>query len=91
VTHRHVFDPPVWCGAATTALCGDEEILLRGKLRCEGGIKVTGRLGMSLSGRVFVASQKVPQKRLGDREAILFVSASTTWINCGLPPTDTTG
>jgi hypothetical protein len=44
-----------------------------------------------LSGRAFVASQGESQKRLGDREAILFVSASITWIRDGLVPTDTTG
>jgi hypothetical protein len=30
--------------------------LIRGKLRSEGGIKVTGELGVSLSGLAFVAS-----------------------------------
>ena len=49
------------------------------KLRSEGGIKVTRGLGEGLCGRAFVASQGEDRKRLGDREAILFVSASTTW------------
>jgi len=49
------------------------------KLRSEGGIKVTRGLGEGLCGRAFVASQGEDRKRVGDREAILFVSASTTW------------
>jgi hypothetical protein len=65
--------------------------LLHGKLHSEGGVKMTGGLGMSLSGRVFVASQEESWKKLGDLEAILFVSASTTWTRGGLMPTDTTG
>jgi hypothetical protein len=54
-------------------------------------IKVTGRLGVSLNGRGFVATQEEPRKRLADREAILLVSASTMWTRGGLVPTDTTG
>jgi hypothetical protein len=65
--------------------------LLRGKLQSKGGIKVTGELDVSLSGLAFVASQGVFRKILGDREAILFVSASTIWIRSGLMPTDTIG
>ena len=41
------------------------------KLLSGDGIKVTEGLGVSLSGRAFVASQGVPWERLGDREAIL--------------------
>jgi hypothetical protein len=41
------------------ALCGYEETLIRGKLRSEGGIMVTHRFGVSLSGRAFMASQEV--------------------------------
>jgi hypothetical protein len=51
---------------------------LRGKLRSEGGIKVTRTLGMSLSGLAFVASQGVPRERFSDQEAILLVTISTT-------------
>jgi hypothetical protein len=50
------------------------------------GIEVTGDLA-----RALVASQEKSRKRLGDREAILSVSASTTWTRGGLVPTDTTG
>jgi hypothetical protein len=56
--------------------------LICGKLRSEGGIKVTERLGVRLNGQAlgsqtFVASQEKPRKRLDDRKAILSVSAST--------------
>jgi hypothetical protein len=37
-----------------------------------------------------VASQEESRKRLGDWEAILLVTASTTWTRGGLVPTDTT-
>jgi hypothetical protein len=46
---------------------------------------------MRLSGQAFVASQGESRKRLGDREAIFFVSTSITWTRGGLVPTDTTG
>jgi hypothetical protein len=73
-------------------LCaGTRRPLLCGKLRNEGGVKVTGTLGVSYSGRAFMASQKEPRKRLGDRKIILFVSVSTTWNRNGLVPTDTMG
>jgi hypothetical protein len=52
--------------------------LFRGKLRSVEGIRVTGELDVNLSGRAFVASQTKSRKRSSDREAILFVSASTT-------------
>jgi hypothetical protein len=65
--------------------------LLRGKLHSEGGIKMTEGLGVSLSGRDFVASQRESRKILGDQEAILFVSASTTRTRSDLVPTDTMG
>jgi hypothetical protein len=52
---------------------------------------ITCHLGVSLSGLAFVASQEMPRKRLGDWEAILFVSASTTWTRGGFVPTNTTG
>jgi hypothetical protein len=58
---------------------GTRRLLLHGKLRSAGGIKVTGRFSVSLSGRAFVASQEVPRKRYCDRYAILFVSASIMW------------
>jgi hypothetical protein len=94
VARRQVFDPPVWCGAATAALFvwggGGGRPLLSGKLR-EDGIKVAGILGVSLSGRAFMASQEESRKRLGDREAIFFVSASTIWTKGDLVSTDTTG
>ena len=70
---------------------GTRRPLLRGKLRSEGGIKVTGRLGVRLSGRAFVQVNGVPRKRLGDRKAILLVSASATWARCSFVPTDTMG
>jgi hypothetical protein len=38
-----------------------------------------------------VACQEEYRKILGDREAILSVSASTTWTRGGFVPTDTTG
>ena len=41
--HRHVIDPPTWCGAATTTLCGgrgDPHPLGRSSL-VEPGAKVT--------------------------------------------------
>ena len=43
VAHRHVIDPPTWCGVATTPLCGgrgDPHPLWRSSL-VEPGIKVT--------------------------------------------------
>jgi hypothetical protein len=52
---------------------------------------VAGILGVSLSGRAFMASQEESRKRLGDREAIFFVSASTIWTKGDLVSTDTTG
>jgi hypothetical protein len=70
---------------------GTRRPLLRGKLRSEGGIKLTGELGVSFSGLSFVASQGVSQKRFGDQETILLVSASTTRASGGLVLTDTTG
>ena len=42
VAHRHVFDPPAWCGAASTTLCRGRRPLLRGQAPLvESGIKVT--------------------------------------------------
>jgi hypothetical protein len=61
-----------------------------GILYNEGGIKMTGGLGMRLSGRAFVASPEEFRKRLDDWKSILFVSALTTWTKSGLVPTDTT-
>jgi hypothetical protein len=52
---------------------------------------MTERFGVSLSGQAFVASQEEFRKKFGDQEAILFVSASTTWTRGGLVSTDTTG
>ena len=43
MARRHVIDPPTWCGAATTTLCGgrgDPHLLWRSSL-VEPGIKVT--------------------------------------------------
>jgi hypothetical protein len=54
---------------------GTRRLLLFGKLRSEGGIKMTERLGVNLSGRAFMASQEELRKRLGDQKVILFVSA----------------
>jgi hypothetical protein len=56
------------------------------KLLSGDGIEVTGDLA-----RALVASQEESRKRFGDREAILLVSASTTWTRGGLVPTYTTG
>jgi hypothetical protein len=55
VARRQIFDPSALRGAAMTALCGGQEDPSK-KLRSEGGIKVIGGLGVSLSGRAFVAS-----------------------------------
>ena len=39
----NVDDPPVWCGAAATSLCGEEDPSSVEKLQDSGGgIKVTG-------------------------------------------------
>jgi len=61
-----VIDPPVWCGAALTAMCGGHgdlqffvEKLLSGK-RDQGDRE----LGVSLDGLAFVASQGVPERDL---------------------------
>jgi hypothetical protein len=56
------------------------------KLHIGDGIKVIGGLV-----RALVASQEEFRKRLGNREAVLLVSASTTWTRGGLVATDTTG
>jgi len=88
MSHRHVFNPPYWCGAASTALCGDVETLsvmeklLSGK-RDQGD---RSNLMASLCGK-----SKCPRNRLDYREAILLVSASTTWSRSGLVPSRTTG
>jgi hypothetical protein len=70
---------------------GTRRPILHEKLRSEGGIKVTGGLGVILSGRAFVATQGVSRKKFGDQEATLFVSTSITWTKDGLVPTDTIG
>jgi hypothetical protein len=70
---------------------GIRRLLLRGKLRSEGNIKMTERPGVNLSGRAFMASQEELRKRLGDQKVIIFASVSTTWTKNGLVPTDTTG
>ena len=65
-THRQVFDPPTWSGAASTTLYGgrgDPHPSWISSL-VESGIKVTGKPGMSLSGLAFVASQGVPERDL---------------------------
>jgi len=41
--------------------------------------------------QALVAMQEETRERLGGREAILFVSASTTWSRSGLVPNRTTG
>jgi len=67
VACRHIFDPPAWCGAASMILCGgrgDPHPLWRSSL-VESRIKVTMI--------VFTEETWLP-------EAILFVSASTTWM-----------
>ena len=67
VARRYVIDPPTWCGAATTTLCGgrgDPHPLWRSSL-VEIGIKVT----------VVESVEEIDY-----REAILLVSASTTWM-----------
>jgi hypothetical protein len=56
------------------------------KLLSGDSIKVSGDLA-----RALVASQEEFRKRLGDREAILLVSASTTWTRGCFVPTDSTG
>jgi hypothetical protein len=56
------------------------------KLLSGDGIEMTGDLA-----RALVASQEESWKRLGDREAILLVSASTTWIRGDLVTTDNIG
>jgi hypothetical protein len=91
VACQQVIDPQVWCESGDDGFVrGTRRLLLRRKLCSQGGIKVTGGLGVSLSGLTFVASQVEYRKRLGDQEAILFVSASTTWTRRGLVTTDTT-
>ena len=61
-TRRQVFNPPTWCGAASTIMCGGcghAHPLWRSSL-VESGIKVTGELGVSLGRLAFVANQGVP-------------------------------
>ena len=42
MARRHVNDPPAWCGAASTTLCGGRRPLLRGQAPLvESRIKVT--------------------------------------------------
>jgi hypothetical protein len=55
------------------------------KLFSGDSIEVTGNLA-----RALVVSQEEFWKRLGDREAILLVRASTTWIRGGFVSIDTT-
>ena len=55
----------------------------------ESSIKVTEKLGVSHSDQAFMASQSCPGKRLGDRKAILPVTASTTWTRGDLVSNDT--
>jgi hypothetical protein len=57
----------VWSGD-DNFVRGTRRSLLSGKLRNEGGIKVTGKLCMSLSGLAFVACQVLSRKRLSDRK-----------------------
>jgi len=57
----NVNDPPTWCGAAWTTLCGgrgDPHPLWRSSL-VESGAKVTGNLAQAL-----VASQGIPKRDL---------------------------
>jgi hypothetical protein len=56
------------------------------KLLSGDTIKVTGNLGCA-----FVASEGVYRKRLGDRKAILLVTASITWTSGDLASTNITG
>ena len=66
VARWHVNDPPAWCGAASTTLCGGRRPLLCGQAPLvELGIKVTAVIWS-------------PRERLDCWEAIVFVSASTT-------------
>ena len=67
VTRRHVFDPPSWCGAATTSF-------VRGTWRPPSLVEKL------LSGTRGQDDRECSRKRLGGREAIFFVSASTTWM-----------
>jgi hypothetical protein len=45
VTRRKVFDPPVWCGVASTTVFGDEEIPSLWETLSEDDIKMTGARG----------------------------------------------
>ena len=62
-----VIDPPAWCGAAKTSLCGGR-----------------GDPHPSWWSSLVEPGPRWPwlclRKRLGGREAILFVSTSTTWM-----------
>ena len=62
----NVIDSPTWCGAATTSLCkgrGDPHPSWRRYL-VENGSRLTGELGVNLSGLAFVTSQEVPETDL---------------------------
>ena len=79
VARRQVYDPPTWCGAVLTILCGgrgDLHPLWRSSL-VENRIKVTVVTWCS-------------RKRLDCREAILLVSVSTIWSRTSFVPNRTT-
>jgi len=66
----YIFNPPAWCGAASTALCGgceDPHPSWRSS-SVESGAKVT-----AMTWQALVASQEESRKRLGGREAILLI------------------
>ena len=80
VARRLVFDPPAWCGAASTNLCGghgDPHPSWRSTL-VKIGIKVTVRLG-------------VLGRDLDCREVVLLVSASIVWSRIAFVANRTTG
>jgi hypothetical protein len=91
VARQQVIDPPAWCGAATTALCGgrgDPHPSWRSSL-VESGIKVTGNLA-----RALVAKPSWRVKKSSGRDLVIgmqYSSASTIWTRDGFVPTDTTG
>ena len=64
VTRRHVFDPPAWCGAAMTSF-------VRRTWRPPSLVEKL------LSGTRGQGDRECSRNRLGGRETILFMSAST--------------
>ena len=67
VTRLHVNDPLAWCGAVSTSF-------VRGAWRPPSLVEKL------LSGTRGQGDRECSRKRLGGREAILFVSALTMWM-----------